>query len=71
MESSWSYILPEFRLYPFVQFWLKKYSDTKIFSLSVYFILLKIGNCYGLILLNLKKNEKSIEINKVIPGNMG
>ena len=39
-------------------------SDTKIFSLSVYFILLRIWNCYGLILLNLKKDEKSIKIDK-------
>ena len=40
------------------------------FCLSVYFIILKIRNCYGLILLNLKKNEKSIKIDKVMPGNM-
>ena len=42
-----------------------------MFSLSVYFILLKIQNCYGLILLNLKKNEKSIKIDKVMRDNMG
>ena len=42
-----------------------------MFSLSVYFILLKIQNCCGLILLNLKKNEKSIKIDKVMPDNMG
>ena len=42
-----------------------------MFSLSVYSIRLKIWNCYGLILLNLKKNEKSIKIDKVIPGTMG
>ena len=42
-----------------------------MFSLSVYFILLKIQNMYGLILLNLKKNEKSIKIDKVMPDNMG
>ena len=71
MESSRSYVLPEFRLDPFVRFWLKIYSDTTIFSLSVYFILLKIRNCYGLILLNLKKNETSIKIDKIMPGNMG
>ena len=40
-------------------------------SLSVYFILLSIRNCNGLMLLNLKKNEKSIKIDKAIPGNMG
>ena len=28
-------------------------------------------NCYGLILLNLKKNQKSIKIDKAMPGNMG
>ena len=28
-------------------------------------------NCYGLILLNLKKNEKIIKIDKVMPGYMG
>ena len=37
----------------------------------VYFILFKIRNCYGLILLNLKKNEKSIKIDKVMSGDMG
>ena len=42
-----------------------------MFSFSVYFILLKIQNCYGIILLNLKKNEKSIKIDKVMPDNMG
>ena len=42
-----------------------------MFSLSEYFILLKIRNCYGLILLNLKNNEKSIKIDKVMLGNMG
>ena len=42
-----------------------------MFSLSVYFILLKIQSFYGLILLNLKKNEKSIKIDKVMPDNMG
>ena len=42
-----------------------------MFSLSINLIRLKIGNFYGLILLNLKKNEKSIEIDKVMPGNMG
>ena len=44
--------------------------DTNIFSLSVYFILLKIRNCYGLILLTLKKNEKNIKIDKIMPGTM-
>ena len=43
----------------------------KKFSLSWYLILLKIPNFYGLIFLNLKKNEKSIKIDKVMPGNMG
>ena len=71
MECFWSYILPEFRLYRFVRFWLKIESDTKFFSLSVYFILLKIRNWFGLISFNLKKNEKIIKIDKVMPGKMG
>ena len=37
----------------------------------MYFIRLKIQNCYGIILLNLKKNAKSNKIDKVMPGNMG
>ena len=41
------------------------------FFLLVYLILLEIRTCYGLILLILKKNEKSIKIDKVMPGNMG
>ena len=71
MESSKSYILPEFRWHHFIRFWLKIWSDTKNFSLWIYFILLTNLNCYGLILLNLKKNEQSIKIDKVMPGNMG
>ena len=39
--------------------------------IGIYFSLLKTRNCNGLILLNLKKYEKSIEIDKVMPGNMG
>ena len=56
---------------PFCTILTKIYSDTKIISLSVYFSILKIWNCYGLILLNLKKSEKSIKIHKVMPGDMG
>ena len=67
MESSWSYIFPEFRLHPFVRFWLK--SDTKMFSLSLFLIILKIPNCSGLIVFF--KSEKEIKIYKVMPGNMG
>ena len=39
--------------------------------LSAYFIRFQIQNCYGLILLNLKKNEKIIKIDIVMPRNMG
>ena len=42
-----------------------------MFSWTVYFFILTIQNCYGLILLNLNKNEKSIKIDKVMQGNMG
>ena len=41
------------------------------FSLSVYFILLKVRNCGGPILLIMKEDEKSIKIDKVMPGNIG
>ena len=34
-------------------------------------MLLKIQHCYGLILSNLKNNEESIKIDKVMPGDMG
>ena len=42
-----------------------------MFLYSVYLILFKIRNCYGLILLNLKKNEKNIKIDKAMQDNMG
>ena len=71
MEGSWSYILPEFRQHPFVRFWLKILSDTKKLPLSLYLIFLKIANRYGLIFTSLRKNEKSIKIDKVMPDNMG
>ena len=43
----------------------------KKFLFMVYFILLKIRNCYGLISWNLEKNKKSIKNDNVMLGNMG
>ena len=43
----------------------------KNFLFMLYFIILKMRNCYGLIMSNLKTNEKSFKIDKVMAGNMG
>ena len=56
---------------PFCTILTPNIKSHKIFHLSLYLISFNIQNCYGLILLNLKNNEKNIKIDKVMPGNIG